>query len=448
MRSEFAFGYRNTILWVIIILSAITLGLGLSQYYYTRQLNRIVLQQQNNYYFIHSLNDLGQNLSEAESGQRGYLITGERAYLQPYKSALPAINSDLKKLLSSQIGTQYKPQLTNINKLVNEKIQEMDSTISAYQSKGFESAAAIVNTDSGKDLMTSIRSGINSVSSQEIHEASTQIAMVKRHAQLIALMAPFAVAINLLMILQIILLASRAIRRQKIIEGYREQFVTVAAHQLRTPATAVKQYLHLLIDGFYGKLSKEQQNIVELVAASNERGIDVANSLLSVTRVDSGEISLKEEVTNLNELLLDVIEHYSDAIKEKKNQTVVLNMNKRPLLAKVDPFYMKMVFENLIDNASKYSSKGKKIYVSLKPKDNYIYFSVRDQGIGVKKKDIPLLFRKFVRLDSAFKLNTEGSGLGLYLVKQLVSLHGGKISVDSTQDKGSTFTVKLKQETA
>ena len=184
--------------------------------------------------------------------------------------------------------------------------------------------------------------------------------------------------------------------------------------------------------------------MLAIINDSNERGIRIANNLLNITRADGGKVSISEDPVDLTKLLKHILTHYQEALKEAKNQKIILKIPKHPVTSRIDQFYMRLIFENLIENASKYSDDGKKITVTLKDEGDQIIYSVKDEGYGIKKEDIPLLFKKFSRLNQAVK-KADGSGLGLYLVKQAVELHDGTVSVASTVGKGSTFTVKIEK---
>lgn len=443
MRKVSLRSYHNPMIWAVIALTIIALFRGFSELYLSDKLNALINQQNQTQQYTNHLTDLSAQLTNAETGQRGYLITSDAQYLQPYMVALNKIHNDLTYLRTDSISSRYKSQIGKINSLTDAKLTELKTTIVTMQSSGQTAAYGIVATGRGQILMNEVKAQINYVLNQQDNVLKAKQDSTKKFSNLITFISPFGLIVNLALIYSVLYLASRAVRNERRLEGVREQFVTVASHQLRTPATAVKQYIYLLTNGFYGPLSKKQCEALEIINASNERGISVANSLLSVTRADAGEINISDQPVDLNNLVSEVIDHYKVAIKHTKNQEIICKLPKKPVTAHVDPFYMRMVFDNLIDNASKYSPDNKQICVTLKRLRQGIEFSVKDQGIGIKPKDKSKLFRKFARLDNSFKINSEGSGLGLYLVKKLVELHGGTIRVESQLNKGSTFIVCL-----
>ncbi len=437
--------YRDPIFWVLSALTIIALVLGLGLVYFSSDVHSLFKQQVQYQNLSNTLNDLEFNLTNAETGQRGYLITQDQTYLVPYKTALPDVQKDLSTLKKSPLTTGYAAEVNTIRTTSTKKIDEMNLTISTLQSQGQAAAFQIVDNNSGITDMNTLRKLIGWISSDQNAKLQSRINRGERITDVLEYVAPLTAVLDIILISFVSSLTRRAIRKEQQLENLKEQFVAIASHQLRTPATAVKQYLNLLLVGTFGKLTKQQKDVLEVINQSNERGIQVANNLINVSRADNQELQISDEPVNLSELLKHILGHYTEAIKGSRQQRIQLDMPKQAIKAKVDPFYVRLIFENLLENASKYSSNNKQIYVSLKTSESVITFRVRDQGIGIAEKDIPLLFKKFSRLDPAMK-QTEGSGLGLYLVKQAAELHGGEVHISSVPGKGSTFTVTIRKD--
>lgn len=437
--------YQYPLFWIVFAMTSIALLLGLGLAYYSHNLSTLFRNQEAFRNYVVVTNDLKQNLLNAETGQRGYLITENKRYLKPYEDALPAIERDLRFIQSSPLSEAYKERIDEITRFTNSKIKELNLTIETLRNEGREAAFMIVNTDSGIDDMNTLRTLIGEVAADQDIRLQASIASAQGQANMLRYLAPIVAIIDILLIVAILLFMKRAIRHEQQLDNLKEQFVALASHQLRTPATAVKQYIHLLIGGTFGKLKKEQEVVLRKIQDSNERGIRVANNLLNITLADSGNVKKSNEPVDISQLLHHVLSHYTEALKESRNQTIILKMPKRPVRAKVDQFQIRLIFDNLIENASKYSDNGKNIHVTLQNSPEWITFSVRDHGQGIRKKDIPLLFKKFSRLDEASR-KTEGSGLGLYLVMRAAELHGGGVNIDSAEGKGSTFTVRIKKD--
>lgn len=224
----------------------------------------------------------------------------------------------------------------------------------------------------------------------------------------------------------------------------KDEFISLASHQLRTPATGVKQYLGMLIGDFAGKLTDQQKELAQHAYDSNERQLTVVSDLLSTAQADSGRFKLHKQPVDIITLVNDVLEEQASKFEER-GQRIEFKFDKQPCLVSIDQDRMRMVLDNLVDNASKYTKSGnnKHITVYLQRNDREVTISIRDQGVGISKKDINTIFDKFIRVQNALSQSVGGNGLGLYLARKIVELHGGNLSVSSILSKGSTFTIAL-----
>lgn len=224
----------------------------------------------------------------------------------------------------------------------------------------------------------------------------------------------------------------------------KDEFITLASHQLRTPATGVKQFLGMLLDNYFGEVTEDQRTMLEYAYESNERQLEVINDLLKVAQVDAGKVVLVKEQTDLATLLENILQEQRSQFSRRK-QKVLLDRPEEPVNARVDRSRIRMVVENLTDNASKYTPEGKSITVSIDVIENgkFVAIKVKDEGVGIAKDDLQKLFQKFSRLDNPLSIQVGGTGIGLYWAKKIVDLHGGSIQIKSRLDQGSTFTVKI-----
>lgn len=222
----------------------------------------------------------------------------------------------------------------------------------------------------------------------------------------------------------------------------KDEFISLASHQLRTPATGVKQYVGMLLEGYGGKVTQQQRSMLTHAYESNERQLAIVDDLLKVAQLDAGKVQLQKEKVNVVVLLRNVLHEQASKFAERK-QTVIFTPGRRAITAVIDSHRMRMVLENIIDNASKYTPAHKHIEVSLSKTNQIVTIIVKDEGVGIDQKDIKKIFHKFSRLDNPLSVSVGGSGLGLYWVEKIVDLHGGSVEVESEADKGSTFTVKV-----
>lgn len=222
----------------------------------------------------------------------------------------------------------------------------------------------------------------------------------------------------------------------------KSDFVAIASHQLRTPASSVKQYIGMLLSGYAGKVPEVQRKMLQTAYESNERQIIIVNDLLYVAQIESGNLRMKPEVTDIAALLKDIVDELTPRFSASE-QTLKFSSKIRHFYCRVDAALMRMVIENILDNAHKYSNTNKRIMVRFAVTDKHIGITITDQGVGIAPEDMKRLFHKFSRVDNPLSSVAGGSGLGLYLSHKLVAMHGGKIEVTSKEGKGSTFTISL-----
>jgi signal transduction histidine kinase len=391
-----------------------------------------------------TLQDLYINVQAAESAQRGYIITGNASYLQPYNDSLTNIPHDIKAL-DQQAGVENGKNFKQLQLLIDKKLSGLHQSVAARQEVGFDAATAVIATNQGQALMNQIRVIIYQISSQEFNNIIPRETQSQRSLH-VAVGVGIALVIFVMgTCLIIIRFFQTAILRERAVEGAKNEFLSLASHQLRTPATNVRQYLGLVLEGYLGRLTKNQREALEVANRNNNTEISIINDLLNVAKLDLNQISLHKAPLDLSVLAQQVATEYH-AVAETKHQ--VIRVKSPASLPKVaaDETYIKSALENLVDNACKYSPAKSTVTVrlmSVKPtKKKQVAIEVTDKGIGISKRDISKLFKKFSRLPTAID-NAEGTGLGLYWVKQIVELHNGSITISSSPGKGSTFRITL-----
>lgn len=224
----------------------------------------------------------------------------------------------------------------------------------------------------------------------------------------------------------------------------KDEFIGIASHQLRTPATAVKQYIGLLLNGLGGPLTDDQRKFLETAYASNERQLKLINDLLKTAQIDADTYMLSRSSHDVVPLLRNTMAALQPIFDQRGQQLIIEGMDDT-VDAMVDPIEMDLVFSNLLENASKYSHDGDTITVSMRHTRRSVKLSFGDQGVGIAKEDQQKIFDKFMRITNELSDSTVGSGLGLYWVRHIVELHGGTIGVSSRTGKGSVFTVTLRR---
>jgi len=226
------------------------------------------------------------------------------------------------------------------------------------------------------------------------------------------------------------------------LDELKSEFVAVAAHELRSPLSSITGYIELLLDGDPGPLTESQREFLEIVQRAGRRLLDITNNLLEVTRIETGRIELVLRPTTISALLESVAAELGPRLEAKAQRLTLRAMPGLPL-AWCDETRAAQIIANLLSNASKYTSEGGLITVSVAcaEEEGFLQLSVADSGVGIASEDQSKLFSRFFRAGSAVLTSASGAGLGLYITRSLVEQHGGRIWFESELNVGSTFHV-------
>jgi signal transduction histidine kinase len=226
---------------------------------------------------------------------------------------------------------------------------------------------------------------------------------------------------------------------------FKSEFISIASHQLRTPLTAIKGYISMIIDETYGRLTKEAKKPMEDVYKSNERLIKLVNDLLNLSKLEAGKIEFEPSPHSLEKIVNEVVDELR-INAQKKNLNIKIEKTEDLPETLIDKDKIRQVVLNILDNAIKYTQRGE-ILIELKKKDNYQQIKISDTGEGMTEDEIKSLFQTFSRASAGIKHHLEGVGIGLYIAKKFIEMHQGKIWVKSSgTGKGSTFYIKLPQK--
>lgn len=438
--------WKTSHLGLLLILAAFIVASFASILFLSRTLltlNRLLSESGQSSHTVQVVQDLLISLDDAETGARGYAVTGDPKYLEPYEAARrsqPTILKELARIPSDQVPRARTAQM---RQQTEKRMKLLQDLIDAKSANSNELVQTTVNSGQGKQTMDALRLEIGQISAAG--QQSVDPRQRQAHAHLRRAITVGVIQIVFLMGICAVLVwyFRRSIRRERALENTKSEFLSLASHQLRTPATNVKQYVGLLLDGYIGHITAKQRKALEVAYKNNELEIKIVNDLLDVAKLDLKRIQLSRQSVNVASLVRSVAEYYQ-AAAEAKQQTLSIKAPKR-LMASVDRNYFKGVIEKLIDNAIKYSRPETFITVRVTADEDRRMFqvTVRDRGVGMQKRDITKLFMKFSRLNNEFSAYSEGSGTGLYWVKQVVLLHGGRIKVATREGEGSKFTVRL-----
>ncbi len=232
---------------------------------------------------------------------------------------------------------------------------------------------------------------------------------------------------------------SRANEKLRYLDQAKSEFVSVAAHQLRTPLSGIKWSLNLLLAGDLGTLSDEQRTFLLKCYESNERMIALINDMLSADRVESGKFRFDLKPAQLLDLVDNVLFEILPVARDRHIKISFGTKTEKIPLVLMDAEKLRGAIQNLLENAVRYTLSGGSITVSFSADQGFVTMVVKDSGIGIPISQQGKIFTRFFRATNAIRKETDGSGLGLFITKNIVEKHGGKLWFESEQGKGSTF---------
>ncbi|HEX3719822.1 MAG TPA: CHASE3 domain-containing protein [Verrucomicrobiae bacterium] len=391
-------------------------------------------------------------LTDAETGQRGYLLTGKDSYLEPLQTSVSKIPSLLSRLRALRaVAHPDLKAMDRLQELIKLKADELEYTLAARRSQGEAAALIIVNTDKGKKTMDEVRRLCGEMTYQE------NTLLRAREASLVAGTRRSVAVLMAGTILTLILVAgsgwltSQAMRKRmeseaRLIDSVKllnasnrelEQFAYVASHDLQEPLRMVSNYCQLLGRRYKGRLDSDANEFIEFAVSGAQRMQKLIDDLLAYSRV--GSRAAKPVRTSVDVCFRDVLKNLEALITETG---AVVTHDPLPEVD-VDPNQLVQLLQNLIANGIKFSGKNTppKIHVSVENKETEWLFGVRDQGIGIAPEYFDRIFVIFQRLHS--KHEYPGTGIGLAICKKIVDAYGGTIRVESTPGQGSTFYFTL-----
>lgn len=223
----------------------------------------------------------------------------------------------------------------------------------------------------------------------------------------------------------------------------KSEFISIASHQLRTPLTAIKGFVSLLLEGAYGKVEPAVGDTLNKVYLANARLMNLVENLLNISRIEAGRIQYQFAPTKIEDLLNELKDLFLLATHER-GLDLRFNLPLEPLpLLSIDGAKIREVISNVIDNAIKYTEKGG-ISVTAKAEAAKVIITIEDTGVGIDPDDLPHLFKKFERGKNAAQVNVSSTGLGLYVGKSFIEAHGGSIRAESNgKGKGARFVLEL-----
>src|SRR3989338_2806922 len=339
---------------------------------------------------------------------------------------LPGKNSETVKKLFVAIEPVYQEMVEAAKNIVRKlELGQSDTNVNAFIKTVLVNEAAFL-------------SGMDKIVFQYDQEAKTRVESARRMNFLLLW------TIFLTLIAEGFFILRPAVKRLERADKLKDEFISIASHQLRTPLTNVQWVAELLLKK--ETLSEKGREYVGDIMTSTKNLSSFLYTLLNVSRLDVGEVSARLESINVVEFIQGLIDE-SAPICDKKNLKVSFHHSTESIKANTDKGALRNIVQALLSNAIEYTLDGGTIRIALEKMSQHLVLTVQDSGIGIPKKErVSFLFQKFHRASNAEKVKPGGSGLGLYIANQAVKLLGGKIWFESEENKGSTFYVELPLE--
>lgn len=220
-------------------------------------------------------------------------------------------------------------------------------------------------------------------------------------------------------------------------------FIALTAHQLKKPLSEIKLSLQMLLDGDFGEITKEQKNFIERILERNETLICLVGDLLDMYQIGDKKTPYRLIPVDVEDLIASILIFEQDEVKKKKINLRFEKPGQKNKKVMLDREKMRIALQNIIDNAVKYTKEGGNIKITLDSGQKELKIKIEDSGIGIPEDQKEKIFTKFFRGANVIRVNAAGSGLGLFIAKNIIEAHRGKIWFESNENQGSAFSVSL-----
>lgn len=403
-------------------------------------------------------------VDDAESGQRGYILTGEASYLKPYTGAQDQITRQQARLTTLLVDDPtYLARLDVLQRLIAQKMIELQTTLNLYQSGNHQQALDLISSGQGLLIMdqirqqfTSMQTDLRSLLTQRNAQAQDQL----KETLTTDIIASIA---NVTLIIVVFVLSRRALRQRERVAAQQEvllereslsrqqaeeavlvrnRFLAIAAHEIKTPLTALLTSWQVVQrrQAREANPDERQRQQWTLIQEQMQRLRSLTEIVFDISRLDTSALAIRHDPIDVTA----IVEHTVAMVEATtERHRFVIDIEESPLVVLGEAVRVDQVISNLLQNAVKYSPFGGTITTRVSCDAGEVHISISDNGIGIPASDLPHLYERFYRASNADPEHINGLGIGLYIVQEIVTLHGGVITVTSTEGKGSCFSIHL-----
>ena len=389
------------------------------------------------YQTMHEANRITNSLLLLETNVEDYLLTNNHIYLNYYNTNWNTVQKSintLEKLTSN--NTTEKTRAINLKNEIYQRKNIFDKTLSINQKQGIQAAQSFISTGEARTSMQKIRTQVTLINNTEISLLSQREAQFTSSTYFMYATIFGSALLNILLLLFTYIVVTREFSRRTELEKRKNEFISLASHELKTPITTLSIYTEMLLKDISSKNGKETKSTIMKMRNEVTEMKNLINDLLDVTRIQLKKFELQKETFNLNQLIKQTTEEIQLLTKKHR----IIFKGDKNLLIVAGKQRIWQVITNLLNNAVKYSPKGGRVFVSVSKKKTRAVISVKDEGIGISKRNLQHIFDRYFREEGDNQSQIAGLGLGLYLSREIIDLHHGHIRVKSTQGKGTTFS--------
>ena len=398
---------------------------------------------------VRQLQSLQSLLTDAETGERGYLLTDDASYLDPYRDAVAAIDTAYGDLLATveEDGGDVD-RVEALKPLIDEKLAELAKAIELHDNGQTEDALTLVRSDLGERLMRDFRRGSEAILAEERQILAARDAAREKTrttgfvtAGLMTLLEIITLLAAVWMITRYLARIADARRKAELASRARGEFLANTSHEIRTPMTAILGYADILSDRLD---DPDDRQLVETIRSNGKNLLQVLNDILDLSRIDAGRLTIEKSRTPLEPLAAELYSLLAVLAGRKSIGFEIEFENPVPEALCTDPVRLRQILLNLTGNAIKFTERGRvQVRFAYDKLTNELVVSVIDTGIGIDDSSLESIFEPFEQQDTSATRKHEGTGLGLAICQRLAAALGGTIDVASATGVGSTFTLRL-----